>query len=373
MVRCWPLVALLPLLAGLPQPAPALPQQADCDAELAARRQLVADAPQLRVLLLGEFHTSRDDHAWQLATLQALIQRQPRLALGLEMVPAARQGALDRYGAGRTDEAGLLREVGWSEVWTHDPELYLPLLRWARRQGVPLLALNVEPAVAQRVRQQGLALVPPSAREGIGLPAPVGSAYRQRLTAAWQGHQSGAAISDPAAAADLERFIDSQRLRDRAMAERLAAAGRREPGRLLVALVGRGHLEGDDGVPRQLQALGVGPVAVARRPLLPEGCVPPPAGLRLGVYMESADGVVLVRQVAPGSAGAAAGIRPGDRLLQVNGEPMERAGQVIRRVAAQAAGEPLRLTLEREGRILELTVPLAPASGDNGRPLPLAS
>ncbi len=89
--------------------------------------------------------------------------------------------------------------------------------------------------------------------------------------------------------------------------------------------------------------------------------------------MESADGVVLVRQVAPGSAAAAAGIRPGDRLLQVNGEPMERAGQVIRRVAAQAAGEPLRLTLEREGRILELTVPLAPASGDNGRPLPLAS
>jgi uncharacterized iron-regulated protein len=271
---------------------------------LAARRQLVADAPQLRVLLLGEFHTSRD--------------------------AAARQGALDRYSAGRTDEAGLLREVGWSEVWNHDPELYLPLLRWARRQAVPLLALNVEPAVAQRVRQQGLARVPPSAREGIGLPAPVGPAYRQRLTAAWQGHQSGAAISDPAAAADLERFIDSQRLRDRAMAERLTAAGRREPGRLLVALVGRGHMEGDDGV-------------------------------------------VLVRQVAPGSAAAAAGIRPGDRVVQVNGEPMERAGQVIRRVAAQAAGEPLRLTLEREGRSLELTVPLAPASGDNGRHLPLAS
>ncbi|MCF8132845.1 MAG: ChaN family lipoprotein, partial [Synechococcus sp. Tobar2m-G35] len=103
----------------------------------------------------------------------------------------------------------------------------------------------------------------------------------------------------PAAPADLERFIDSQRRRDRAMAERPPAAGRREPGRLLVALVGRGHMEGDDGV-------------------------------------------VLVRQVAPGSAAA-------------------------------AAGGPLRLTLQREGRSLELTEPLAPASGGNGRHLPLAS
>jgi S1-C subfamily serine protease len=69
--------------------------------------------------------------------------------------------------------------------------------------------------------------------------------------------------------------------------------------------------------------------------------------------------VVLVRQVAPGSAAAAADIRPGDRVLQVNGEPMERAGQVIRRVAVQPAGEPLRLRLEREGQTLEVIVPLA--------------
>ena len=86
MVRCWPLVALLPLLAGLPQPAPALPQQADCDAALAARRQLVADAPQLRVLLLGEFHTSRDDHAWQLGIVVPYLAPAPP-------GPGARDGA----------------------------------------------------------------------------------------------------------------------------------------------------------------------------------------------------------------------------------------------------------------------------------------
>jgi S1-C subfamily serine protease len=173
----------------------------------------------------------------------------------------------------------------------------------------------------------------------------------------------------PADADDLERFIDSQLLRDRAMAEGLAAARRRDPGRLVVALMGRGHLEGDDGVPAQLRRLGVGEVAVLERPAEPEGCGAPPPGARLGAYLESADGTVWVRRVAPGSAAAAAGLRPGDRIRAVNDAPVERAGQVIRRVRAQPAGVPLRLTIERQGRAwqLELRLLAPPVTGSPGR------
>ena len=368
----------------LPSPKPQPPPAPDCAAVRAignrAQARVLAEARGLDALLLGEVHTSRDDHRWQLDTLRSLRERRPRLALGLEMVPAGRQGALNRFSAGGSDEAAFLQEVGWAEVWGHDPELYLPLLLWARSSQVPLLALNAEPEVVRRVRRLGLAAVPPAQREGIGTPAPVGPVYRQRLTAAWQAHRPAAAgapspaaapsagqavnaSTAQAAAADLERFIDSQRLRDRAMAERIAAAHRRDPSRLVVVLVGRGHLVANDGLPRQLRALGLERVAVALRPELPEGCEPPPTGARLGAFLESVDGVVWVRQVAPGSAAAAAGLLPGDRVLAVNGEPVLRAGQVIRRVADQPAGLPLRLTLERGGRRLELVVPLGPAAG----------
>ncbi len=353
---------LLGLLVGS-LPAPAAPLAAECQEALATaerqRQELQRRAADLAVLMLAEIHTSVDDHAWQLGTLESL-SAQRRLTLALEMIPSARQPVLDRFNRGELDEAALLREVDWPAVWGHDPELYLPLLRWARLRRVPLLALNAEPELVRRVRRQGLASIPKPEREGIGPPAPPSAAYRQRLEASWRGHRSLAAASE--SEDDLQRFIDSQLLRDRAMAERLAAAHRRDPGRLPVALIGVGHLEGGDGVPQQLRDLGLTSQLSLRRPALPAGCMPAPRGARLGAYLESDANGVWVRQVAPGSAAAAAGLEPGDRIVQLNGQPVQRAGQVIRGVRLHPDGQPLQLTIERAGRQRQLELQLPPSS-----------
>lgn len=370
--------------AGNISAAEARPAMPDCreavEAAQQQQRQLLGAAPRLDGLLLGEIHTDAADHAWQLRSLKTLAQGSRPLTLALEMVPGPRQPILSRFATGQLEENAFLKEVDWPGIWGHDPDLYLPLLRWARHQGVPLLALNLEPEVVRQVRRAGLAAVPPGAREGIGTPAPAGETYRQRLRAAWQAHRAmepGRAESlAPAEAEDLERFIASQLLRDRAMAERIAAAHRRDPGRLVVALIGRGHLEGNDGVPAQLRHLGLDRVLTLQRPELPEGCGPPPPGARLGAYLESADGAVWVRQVAPGSAAEAAGLQPGDRVLAVNGEPVERAGQVIRSVREQPQTVPLRLLIERRGqrRLLQLQLMSPPANppGRMGSTPPLA-
>ena len=367
--------ASLLLLSGLVAcpPAPAAETLADCGAALAAAAQqqnaLHRRAAGLAVLMLAEIHTSVDDHVWQLATLERL-SAQRQITLALEMIPARRQPILDRFNRGELDENALLREVDWAGVWGHDPELYLPLLRWARLRGVPLLALNAEPELARQVRRQGLRAIPAAQREGIGTPAPPSAAYRQRLEASWRAHHNLGAAS--AGNDDLQRFIDSQLLRDRAMAERLAAAHRRDPGRLPVALIGVGHLEGGDGVPQQLRALGLTAQLSLRRPVLPDGCMPAPRRARLGAYLESDAGGVWVRRVAPGSAAAAAGLQPGDRILRLNGRAVRRAGQVIRGVRLQPDGRELELTIERTGRRLELKLRLPPstdprlAARDNG-------
>jgi len=132
---------------------------------------------------------------------------------------------------------------------------------------------------------------------------------------------------------------------------------------LLVALIGAGHMEGNDGVPQQLRQLGLKQQLALKRPLLPDGCVPPPSGARLGAFLESDPSGVWVRQVAPGSAAAAAGLRPGDRILELNGHSVQRAGQVIRGVRLHPDGVQLRLTIERKGQRIQLDLQL-PASNE---------
>ena len=293
-----PWLLLSALLGG--SPALAAPEPLQCQAALAKAQQqqqdLASRVAGLAVLLLGEIHTSADDHAWQLGMLERLSS-QRRLSLAVEMIPAARQPVLDRFNRGQLDEAELLRQVDCPAVWGHDPDLYLPLLRWARLRQVPLLALNAEPTLVRQVRRQGLSGTPTAKRQGISQPAPGSQAYRQRLQSSWRGHQGTSPA--PTNRRDLERFIDSQLLRDRAMAEQLLAAHRRDPKRLVVGLIGLGHLQDGDGVPSQLRDLGLTRQLSLQRPALPEGCTPPPQGARLGAYLESDDSGVWVRQVAP--------------------------------------------------------------------------
>jgi len=79
---------------------------------------------------------------------------------------------------------------------------------------------------------------------------------------------------------------------------------------------------------------------------------------RLGVYLESDTGGVWVRQVAPGSVAEQAGLKAGDRILELNGAPVQRAGQVIRAVRLQPEAKPLEMLLERAGRQLRLQIKL---------------
>jgi serine protease Do len=66
----------------------------------------------------------------------------------------------------------------------------------------------------------------------------------------------------------------------------------------------------------------------------------------------------VVKDVYKESPAAAAGIRPGDRLVAVNGRTIGSYLQLLRKVALLAPGTEARLTLLREGVTKEVTVRL---------------
>ncbi len=66
-----------------------------------------------------------------------------------------------------------------------------------------------------------------------------------------------------------------------------------------------------------------------------------------------------VGQLMPGMPAAEAGLRPGDRIVEVEGEPVY-AFTDLRRHVDPAAGRPLQVVVERDGRRESLTVTPAP-------------
>jgi S1-C subfamily serine protease len=69
---------------------------------------------------------------------------------------------------------------------------------------------------------------------------------------------------------------------------------------------------------------------------------------------------LLVTEVAPGSAGAAAGIRPGDAILEVNRGPVGDAAAFRQVVAGLRPGESVPVYLQRGGGANEYVMLTAP-------------
>ena len=328
------------------------------------------------VVLLGESHDEAEHHRWQLHTIAALFAYRPDMVLGFEMFPRSVQPVLDRWSKGELEESTFLREVDWQRIWGFDPELYMPLFHFARMHRLPMLALNVDRETSRRVAQQGLAAAG-SEREGVGDPAPASPSYRDRLFETFKSHPVKGAEPNPEPEpnADSERFthfLEAQTFWDRAMAEAIAGALRREPRPLVIGIIGRAHVEYGNGVAHQLAALGVSDVATALPWDSDADCpipdvkianllfglaspaatrTPPP---RLGVMLSTAERGVKIDQVSAASVAEAASLRVDDVIETAAGVNVRQPTDLTAIIRRQAPGTWLPLSVRRGEVILEL-------------------
>ncbi|MFQ8432099.1 ChaN family lipoprotein [Amaricoccus sp. W119] len=226
-----------------------------------------------KVVLLGESHDRAADHLWQADVIRAVNRAVSRaairvpgarggVAVGLEMLPWTAQPALDAFVAGDLAFAGLLAEVRWAEVWGFDPALYQPIFNACRTERLPIFGLNVARPLVKLVRHEGWGALPAAERAWLSPAAPASSAYRAYLFAMTGGARPDRAAKSPGDPA-FDSFVRAQQVWDRAFACRLKTARNRDPARLAIGIVGRGHLEYGHGVPAQLRDLGIGGVVVA--------------------------------------------------------------------------------------------------------------
>lgn len=205
---------------------------------------------QSKVVYLGETHDSAADHQAQLEIIQALHQRNSRLAIAMEMFQRPFQSVVDRYLAGKITEAQLKQLTEYEKRWGFPWEFYAPILRFAKANQIPVIALNTPAEITRKVARQGLDSLTIAERRQIPPFSEIRTEperYRERLRQIYDEMHQGKGNSDR-----FEKFFLAQVLWDETMAEGISQFLKRNPDRQVIVLAGKGHVVYGDGIPNRV-------------------------------------------------------------------------------------------------------------------------
>jgi len=215
---------------------------------------MIADLRPVPFVLVGELHGVLGTHEVQDRVVRALFEQDGRLAVGLEMLAAARQEALTRWGLGLRSEEEFLRESRWYTSWGFHFGYYRPVFAFAKEHRIPLYALDTPRVVEAQFRMSEGKVLPPE--KAAAAPKIDPSEEDERLF--WRTTLESSEMTPTIKAAVLERMFEeiyrAQASRDADQAAR-AVRARQQEGRQVVILVGCGHAMYGLGLGRRIGEL----------------------------------------------------------------------------------------------------------------------
>ncbi len=335
--------------------------------EIASR---VAD---MNIVYVGEKHDRYGDHLAQLEMIQALHRHHPKLAIGMEMFQRRYQKSLDDYISGKTDTQTFLKESHYFSTWRFNYHLYEDILEYARVNGIPVVALNQDDKLVRKVANEGLENLSPE--EKARIPAELvldDESYKKRLRSVFEMHQTN--LDGDSIPQEFEYFHQAQILWDETMAESIANFLTDRPDYQMVVLAGSGHLAYGAGIPKRVyRRIGKSYAIILPDPGEPlelgladfvifPSEVQAPEDAKLGILLDSSDGLLTVAGFSRGSGAEKAGIKKGDIVLAVDGQKVEDFDDLRIFLATRHVGDMVRVKVQRDQETLELEVELGAPS-----------
>lgn len=314
---------------------------------------IIPELSKARVVFVGESHTNYGHHLSQLEIIRRLYEVDPNIAIGMEFFQQPFQEYLDAYGAGDLEEEEMLRKTEWYTRWSFDYRLYQPILRYAREQGIPLIALNLPKEITRKVGDGGIESL--TEEEKAQIPSEIDDsdkAYRKRMKDIFSQHPH-------AGEQKFERFLQVQLLWDEGMAARAADYLANNPEKRLVVLAGIGHLYHGAGIPKRVHrripvetvvvlpwdSVEVAP-GISDFLLFPEKAHLPPKG-RMGVILADNDGAEVTR-VSPGSAAEKGGVEKKDLILSLDGKAIGSIADLKIALLSKKPGDKIGIIVRRK-------------------------
>ena len=187
-------------------------------------QELAKDLQDYDVIFFGEWHGERPLHELQRELLAELPLEDRALILSFEMWERQSQEYVDAYLADKIPEEEFVK---LSEAWPNYED-YQPLIHFAKKHGLQVVAANIPRHYASRTAKEGwdfIQKLPPEERALIAakLTAP-DDEYRKAFF-----QTMGDMSAHPMKAESLERMYQAQCMKDDTMAESIALALKEHP------------------------------------------------------------------------------------------------------------------------------------------------
>ena len=328
-----------------------------------------------RVIYVGEMHTNMEAHQIQLDVLKGMIKRFPgKIAVGMEMFQKPSQPELNQWSRGKLSEKEFMKV--WYENWDQNYAYYRDILRFIRKNNIPLIGLNAPQNIVTAIMKNGLEGLPDDTRKEIPELDDSDPYHRRSLVAVFGGHGHGTA--------GFERFYRTMLVWDETMAQTISdyLSRPKNAEMKMVVFTGGFHIQYGFGIPRRTFTRLPEPYSVIlphvtefpidRQDLLMD--VKPVSiplyiadfvwavpfrdlkgpKVRLGVQIEPVEGGIRVQKVMPESTALRMGIQEGDILITFDGNELLKPYDLIHLIELKDFGDSMDIRIRRADKEINL-------------------
>ncbi len=210
-------------------------------------KNLINDISDSQVIFIGELHSEKSHHQFQLSVIEALNNNRKSLAIGLEMFREIDQKILDDWVAGRLDDNSFIRSFydNWGINWG----LYKDIFLFAKKNNIPLIGLNVPKEITKKVGKSGFESLTREELKNLppNVTCQIDRRYMELLKLVFQHKNENNK--------EFNNFCEAQVLWDQAMAYYLDRYLKSKKDVTVVVLAGTIH-SWKYGIPKQLEKFG---------------------------------------------------------------------------------------------------------------------
>lgn len=204
--------------------------------------QLIDALDKVRVIYVGEQHTSMEHHRKQLDVIKALVEKGKQVSVGMEMFAHTYQRRLDRWSAGEFAWENFLKQVHWYANWKFNDALYKDILIYIKSRNLTLVGLNIPFHLPAKIAVGGLETLSRCERKQLPVKIDLSNAeHRSYVEMIYNMHKIKGRD-------DFDNFYAAQCAWEDGMAQAIADNLKEN---IMVVIAGNGHIVHKFGIPNR--------------------------------------------------------------------------------------------------------------------------